>query len=137
MMITTIQIHHEQDISCEILYGTSVEKKDQAASCRAIFDENSLVIYCISKGRKQRAYLFRTCSNGCDSIPGVYPAVLLLTEATSKEKVTRLLAVFTSLSRRNLDASKLDDRFFIRLNTIIDNHIFRINDALNLLKHKN
>ena len=135
MMVTTIQTYHEQDISCDILYGTPIAKQDQAAGFKAIFDENSLVIYSISKGRKQRAYLFRTSSKGSDSIPGVYPAVLLLTEATSREKITRLLAVFQSLSRRNLDVSKLDDNFFIRLNTIIENRAFRIRDAIDILKH--
>jgi hypothetical protein len=137
MTRTTIQIHHEQDISCDIFYGTPIAKSEKADGFTAFFDENTLVIYCISKGRKQRAYLFKTCSNGRDSIPGVNPAVQILIEATSKEKVSRLLAVFTSLSRRNLDASKLDESFFIRLNTIIENRTFRISDAFNLLKHKN
>jgi len=137
MATTKIQIHHEQDISYDILYEIPVEKMNHAAGCTAVFNENSLVVYCISKGRRQRAFLFRTCSNGCDSIPGIYPAVILLTEASSREKVSRLLAVLKSLSHKNLDPSKLDDNFFIRLNTIIDNRIFRIRDALNLLKHKN
>jgi hypothetical protein len=137
MTSTTIQIHHEQDISCDILYGTPIAKREEADGCSAIFDENSLVIYCISKGRNRRAYLFKTCSNGKDFIPGVNPAVLLLTEAKSKEKVSRLLAVFVSISRRNLDASKLDENFFMRLNTLIENRTFRISDAFNLLKHKN
>lgn len=137
MATTKIQIHHEQDISCDILYGIPVEKKNHAAGYTAVFNENSLVVYCISKGRRQRAYLFRTCSNGCDSIPGIYPSVLLLAEATSREKVSRLLAVLKSFSRRNIDPSKLDDNLFIRLNTIIDNRIFRIRDELNLFRHKN
>jgi hypothetical protein len=137
MATTTIQIHHKQDISCDIFYGTPIAKIEKADGSAAIFDENSFVIYCISKGRKQRAYLFRTCSNGKDLIPGVIPAVRLFIEATSKERVSRLLAVFSSISRRNLDASKLDDNFFIRLNTLIENRNFRISDALNLLKHEN
>jgi hypothetical protein len=137
MATTTIQIHHEQDISCDIFYGAPITKIEKADGYEAIFDENGLVIYCISKGRKQRAYLFKTCSNGNDFIPGVNPAVQLLIAATSRERVSRLLAVFTSLSRRNFDASKLDDNFFIRLNTLIENRTFRISDALSLLKNEN
>jgi hypothetical protein len=137
MATTKILIHHEQDISCEILYGTPIAKMEKADGRTAFFDENSLVIYCISKGQKQRAYLFKTCSKGNDLIPGVIPAVQLLIDATSRERVSRLLAVFKSLSRKNLDASKLDDNFFVRLNTLIENRIFRISDVFNILKHEN
>lgn len=137
MTTTTIRIHQEQDISCDILFGTPIIKSEKADGCAATFEENSLVIYSISKGRKQRAYLFKTCSNGCDSIPGVNPAARLLIEATSKERVSRLLTVFRSFSRKHIDASKLDDNFFIRLNTLMESRNFRTSDALCLLKHEN
>jgi hypothetical protein len=135
MAATAVQLRQDHDLQCSIIYGSPFSYSPGKYGKIALFNESQLIIYCISKGRKQKAFVFRSCRNGSDRIPGVYPAVTLLAEAQTKGKVTRLMRIIAALSRRDFDISGLDDGFFVRINAILGNRKFRIADAINCLSH--
>lgn len=134
-MATAVQLRSDHDIHCTLIYGSPVSYNQGLRGKIALFSDSQLVIYCISKGRKHRAFIFKTCISGRDRVPGVFPAVRLLAEAKTKGKITRLTRILSALTRREFDVSNLDEGFFIRINAILDNRIFRIGDALDYLSH--
>jgi hypothetical protein len=134
-MTTAVQLRQDHDIQCFLIFGSPCSYSHGQRGKIALFNDSQLIIYCISKGRKQKAFVFKTHRSGADFVPGVYPAVELLAEAKTKGKVTRLIRILITLSQRNFDISKLDDGFFIRLNAVLENRKFRIGDAIEYLSH--
>jgi hypothetical protein len=133
-MKTAVRNYRSSDITCEILYSS---EPFENSGDKLLFSAGSIVVYAISQGKKRKAFLFRTGPDGSDILPGVYPAVNLLVQAKTREKVTRLLKVIASLSRRKMEIVSLSDSFFLRVNVLIENRDFKIKDALAWTQYEN
>jgi len=133
-MKTAVRNYRSSDITSEVLYSS---EPFENSGDELFFNSGNIIVYAISQGKKRRAFLFRTGPCGADILPGVYPAVNLLVQAKTREKVTRLLKIIASLSRRKMEIVSLSDSFFLRINVLIENRDFKISDALAWTQYEN
>ena len=133
---TAIQIRDDDDLVCRISIGNIEQYKSGEKGEICLVNDNEIVIYLISQRNKTKAYLFKTNSKEGDTkIVGVYPSVTLLVEAKTKGKVTKLLKVFDYMSSSGIDYNCVSEKFYVRLNSLLEGREITIRNIKELISH--
>jgi hypothetical protein len=88
----------------------------------AIFDSDAVVAYELRRGRRTRAFVFRTLQVNdtlAASVPGVRPRVRLLFAVHSIGRARLVQRLFAYLDKHGHDPSELPDAFYLRVGGVL------------------